>query len=243
MTDASDHQTSAERDAGAAGRRGARSDRWRRPLAGRRDRLRAWADMLFADHGILRLAFPNLHRIAGGAWRSGQPTPGQIRAFARRGGRSVVSLRAGRSFGSLPLEIEACRAAGLAFHNVVLRSRGLPSRDEFRALAALFATVERPVLLHCKSGADRAGFAAALWLVLAEGRPVAQARRQLSPRFGHLRLSRTGVLDAFFDAYERATAGRPVPLAEWVETAYDPAAIQRDFRATPVLRRARLRRA
>jgi len=234
--DASPPDPGVPPDAGA--RRRAWLDRWRRPLDGRWDRLNAWADMLLVDHGLMRLVWPNLHPVAPGAWRSGQPTPGQIRAFARRGGRSVVSLRAGRSFGSLPLEIEACREAGLAFHNLTVRSRGLPSRDEFRAIARLLATVERPVLMHCKTGADRAGFAAALWLMLVEGRPAAEARRQLALRYGHVRLSRTGVLDAFFDAYERACTERPAPLAEWIETAYDPAAILAEFRARPLMRRA-----
>ncbi len=241
MTDAGARRDPATTETAADGVeaiRHSRLDRWRRPLEGRWDRLRAWADMLLADHGLIRLALPNLHQIAPGAWRSGQPTPGQIRAFARQGGRSVVSLRAGRSFGSLPLEIEACREAGLSFHNVILRSRGLPSREEFRVFAALVEAVERPVLFHCKSGADRAGFAAALWLMLAEGRPAAEARRQLSPRYGHVRLSRTGVLDAFFETYARDAASQPRPLAEWIETAYDPAEILARFRATPVLRRA-----
>jgi len=212
--------------------RRARIERWSRPLTTRGDRLRAWIDMLFADNGIVRLITPNLHRVADGVWRSGQPTPGRLRAFARRGGRSVVCLRAGRGFGSLPLELEACRNAGLTFHNLPVRARTLPSRDEIRAVARLFETVERPVLLHCQSGADRAGFASALWLMLAEGRPVAEARRQLSLKYGHLRFSRAGVLDAFFDAYARDTAANPMPLAEWVETRYDPGRIAAGFSAT-----------
>jgi protein tyrosine phosphatase (PTP) superfamily phosphohydrolase (DUF442 family) len=213
-------------------RRQARIERWSRPLVTPGDRLRAWIDMLFIDNGIVRLAVPNLHRVADGVWRSGQPTPGRLRAFARRGGRAVVSLRAGRGFGSLPLELQACRDAGLSFHNLVLRSRTLPSRDEIRAVARLFETVERPVLLHCQSGADRAGFASALYLMLAEGRPVAEARRQLALRHGHLRFGRAGVMDAFFDAYARDTAASPMALAEWAETRYDPAAVAAAFNAT-----------
>ena len=215
-------------------RRRARIERWSRPLVTPGDRLRAWLDMLFADNGIARLAYPNLHRVADGVWRSGQPTPGRLRAFARRGGRSVVCLRAGRGFGSLPLELQACRDAGLSFHHLPVRARTLPSRDEIRAVARLFETVERPVLLHCQSGADRAGFASALYLMLAEDRPVAEARRQLALRYGHNRFSRTGVLDAFFDAYARDTAGDPMPLAEWVETRYDPGRIAARFSATPL---------
>ena len=213
-------------------RRRVRVERWSRPLVTPGDRLRAWIDMLFADNGIARLVIPNMHRVANGVWRSGQPTPGRLRAFARRGGRAVVSLRAGRGFGSLPLELQACRDAGLSFHNLPLRARTPPSRDEIRAAARLFESVERPVLLHCQSGADRAGFAAALFLMLAEGRPVAEARRQLALGYGHIRFSRTGVLDAFFDAYQRDTAASPMPLADWAETRYDPDRIGVGFRAT-----------
>ena len=208
--------------------------RWSLPLVTPGDRLRAWIDMLFVDHGVFRLVHLNRHRVADGVWRAGQPTPGQIRAFARRGGKSVVSLRAGRSFGSLPLELEACRAAGLNFHNLVIRSRGLPSREEVRAAARLFETVERPVMFHCKTGADRVGFVSALYLMLAEGRPVAEARRQLSLKYGHVRLGKTGVLDAFFDTYERETANQPMALADWIETRYDPGRIAAGFSATPL---------
>ena len=212
----------------------ARQNRWRRPLSSRWDRLRAWMNMLFVDHGIVRLVHLNLHQFAPGVWRAGQPAPGQIRAFARRGGRSVVTLRAGRSFGSLPLEIEACDRAGLNFHTLVIRSRGLPSPDDVRAAAELFRNVERPVLLHCKSGADRAGMAAALWLMLAEDRPAAEARQQLAFKYGHIRLSKTGVLDAFFDTYQRDTDETPMSLIEWVETRYDPDQILASFSATPL---------
>lgn len=222
--------------------RAAGRNRWRRPLAGRADRLAAWLSMLFADHGLLRLVYLNRHRVADGAWRSGQPAPFQLRAFARAGGRSVVSLRAGQSFGSLPLEIEACREAGLSFHNLTIRSRGLPSREEFRAIAALFRTVERPVLLHCKSGADRAGFAAALWLMLVEGVAPADARRQLALRYGHVALSRTGVLDAFFDACGRDMEAAEMSLSDWVETRYDPDRLLAEFRDRPLVRRLRLPR-
>ena len=215
-------------------KRYARMERFGRPLVTGHDRLRAWFDMLFVDHGIVRLAYLNLHRVADGVWRSGQPTPGQLRAFARRGGRSVVSLRAGRGFGSLPLELEACDATGLTFRNLVIRSHALPNREELIVIARFFESMGRPVLLHCKSGADRSGFAAALYLMLAEGCPVAEARKQLSPRYGHNRHGRAGLLDAFFDAYQRDTEDHPLPLMEWAETLYDPDAIAAGFKPTPL---------
>jgi protein tyrosine phosphatase (PTP) superfamily phosphohydrolase (DUF442 family) len=181
-----------------------------------------------------RLIFPNLHQVADGVWRGGQPTPGQIRAFARRGGRTVVSLRAGRGFGSLPLQLEACRDAGLSYHNLVLRARALPAREDLIGVNRFFRTIERPVLLHCQSGADRSGFAAALFLMLVEERPVTEARRQLSLRYGHHRFGKAGVLDAFFEAYRRDIERHPMPLADWIETRYDHDEIAAVFKATPL---------
>ena len=205
--------------------------RWNKPLATPWRRLRAWTNMIVVDHGFLRYLYLNLHPVGARAWRSAQPAPHHLHAFARRGGRSVVSLRGGQFFGSLPLEREACERAGLAFHNFVLRSRALPSRAELLAADELFRRLEYPVLFHCKSGADRAGFMAALYLVLAEGRPVAEARGQLSLRYGHVRQGKTGVLDAFFDAYERETGGS-VPLIDWIRTGYDRDAVMASHRAT-----------
>lgn len=212
-------------------RRAVRMSRWRDPIRTPWQRFAAWVNMLFVDHGIFRVIYLNRHRVGAQAWRAAQPTPCQIRRFARRGGRTVLSLRGGQAFGSLPLEIDACEREGLVFRNFVLRSRALPSRAELKAMIALLGRIEYPVLFHCKSGADRAGFMAGLYLMIVEGRPVAEARRELSLRYGHIRQGKTGVLDAFFDAYEADTGGA-VPLAEWIATRYDPKAISAGFHAT-----------
>lgn len=189
------------------------------------------------DGGLIRLILPNRHRVAEGVWRSGQPGPRQLRAFARGGGRTVISLRAGRRVPTRAREEEVCRALGLAFHTAALRGHRLPTADELRGIADLFATVERPVLLHCQSGADRAGLAAALWLLLVEERDVGQARRQLSPRYGHNPLGRAGLLDALLDAYARDAAQAAIPFARWVETIYDPDRIMAEWCGTSLPRR------
>ena len=67
-------------------------------------------------------------------------------------------------------------------------------------------TQDKQIILHCKSGADRAGFVAALYLIVHEGRSVDEALRQLSARYGHFRFSKTGILDAFFERYAEIRA-------------------------------------
>ncbi|ACL57852.1 tyrosine-protein phosphatase [Methylobacterium nodulans] len=213
-------------------RRMARIARWEKPIAGRRNRLRAWVNMLLVDHGVLRLAYLNRHRIGRGLlWRSAQPAPHDLAWFKRQGLRTIISLRGGREHGSWQLQREACEREGLLLREFVVRSREAPDRAMLLSARDFFAGVEYPALIHCKSGADRAGFAAALYLILHEGRPVAEAARQLSPRYGHFRFAKTGILDAFFDRYLLEGEAKGLSFLDWVEHHYDPERLQRDFQA------------
>ena len=222
--------TQAEREAALQAKL-VRHERWRRKLASPRDRLGAWLNMIFVDHAFFRAVYLNRHRVAEGVWRAAQPWPHQIRKLAREGVRTIINLRGGQTYGSLPLEIETCEDHGVNFENFVLRSRALPTIEEIRALQDLFKTIEYPVLFHCKSGADRAGMMSVLYLALHEGRPVSEARRQLSLKYGHFSRGPTGILDALFDAYEADQPDAIMPLVEWFETRYDPEAITIAFKA------------
>ncbi|MCE4224123.1 dual specificity protein phosphatase family protein [Methylobacterium sp. C25] len=212
-------------------RRTARIARFEQPIAGPLARAGAWANMLLLDHGVLRLAYLNRHRVGSGlVWRSAQPTPHQLAWFKRQGVKSVISLRGGREHGSWPLQREACERQGLTLVDLVLRSREPPAKETIREAQALFAEIEYPAVMHCKSGADRAGLGAALFLILHEGVPVREATRQLSARYGHFRFAKTGILDAFFAHYLRDGEARGQSFLDWVETSYDPEALRREFR-------------
>ncbi|MCC5979470.1 MAG: tyrosine-protein phosphatase [Salinarimonas sp.] len=212
-------------------RRLARIARWNRPITSWGERLHAWINMLFVDHGIFRLIYLNLHEVAPGFYRAAQPVPHQLARFARSGGRTVVYLRGGREHGSWQLEQEACAQLGLKLEEFVVRSRGAPAPDEMLAAKAFFARLERPVLVHCKSGADRAGFVSALYMLLVEKAPADEALKQLSWRYGHFRHARTGVLDAFFERYRDQGEKRGIPFETWVAEHYDPQALEKEFRA------------
>ena len=210
----------------------ARIARWDRELAGPLDRARAWTNMLFVDHGILRLAYPNRGRVSAELWRSSQPSPGQVAWFARMGGKTIVNLRGGREHGSWPLERDACRRHHIKLAEFILRSREAPNRETLLGMAAFLETLEYPVLVHCKSGADRAGLFAALFLILREGASVARAREELSLRYGHFRQAKTGILDAFLDAYEREGEAAGLSFEAWLRDVYDPERLTTSFKAT-----------
>ena len=211
-------------------RRMARIARWDRELAGPLDHARAWTNMLFVDHGILRLLYPNRGRVTPDLWRSSQPSPGQVAWFAKAGGKTIVNLRGGREHGSWPLERDACRRHHVTLAEFVLRSREAPDKATLLGMAAFLEGLDYPVLVHCKSGADRAGLFAALYLIIREHAKVAEAREELGLRYGHFRHAKTGILDAFLDVYEREGEAKGLAFEDWVRDVYDPAALTKSFR-------------
>ena len=90
-------------------------------------------------------------------------------------------------------------------------------------------TMPKPVLIHCKSGADRTGLAAALYLLVIEGQPIEVAKRQLSFRYIHVSYTATGILDHFLRVYEDAFRDSGIGFLEWMRTAYDPAELTASF--------------
>jgi protein tyrosine/serine phosphatase len=207
------------------------------PPLSMRERIRAGLDMWLVDHGFIRDIYCNIHQIAPGVWRSAQPAPHHLERAKRRGIRTVVNLRGRRdTCGSYILEREACHRLGLTLVDFPIRSRGALEKPTLHAASELFGRIEYPALFHCKSGADRAGMIATLYLFLHEGMPLRQAMGQLSLRYGHVRQARTGVIDYFFESFLRDTEHRPMRLLEWVDEVYDPRALESSFRARPFAR-------
>lgn len=204
---------------------------FRGDLASPKGRALAWIDALFVDHAVFRLVLTNFAAVEPGRlYRANHPTPGRLAALTRRHGiRTLINLRGQARNGSDALSREQAGRLGLDFHDMAVESRGAPQRDRILRLHHIYATMREPGLIHCKSGSDRAGLAAGLW-VMFQGGTTRQALGQLSLRFGHIRRSRTGILDAFFLHYAREAEGRK-PFLDWVREDYDEVALRRSFQA------------
>jgi protein tyrosine/serine phosphatase len=196
-------------------------------------RLKTTLDHLWKDHAYLRLAFSNAHWISEELVRTNQPWPFQLRAWADRGVKTVINLRGGFQTSFRALEVDACRRYGLELVDFVIASRDVPTAEKVLGAKALFDTVRYPALMHCKSGADRAGIMAVFYKHFREGQTIRQAVSQLSPKYLHVRAGLTGVLDYIFELY--LAQGEPAGLSfeDWVKSpAYDPVKIKADFKAT-----------
>lgn len=184
------------------------------------------------DHAFLRIFWTNLEQIAPGAWRSNQPDARRLRRYRDMGIKTVLTLRGSGLSSHYLLEREACAALGLTLVPATLHARKLASRETLLHLLDLFEAIDKPFVMHCKSGADRAGLASALYLLHVEKRPVAEAQAMLSWRYIHFRNAATGVLDHMLDAYAADQASTPQPIRAWIATRYDPGALAASFAAS-----------
>jgi protein tyrosine/serine phosphatase len=195
---------------------------------GRRD---AWRHFMIADHAALRVLWTNFHPVAPGVFRANQPSPKRLERWKDMGIKSILNLRGESRYSPYLFEREACDALGLPLTDINLSATELPSLDTIRQLELHFRSLEKPFVLHCKSGADRAGLASALYLLLIEGRPIEEAQRQLGLKYAHVRHSAKGVLYFGLEKYRRANEASPIPFRDWLETMYDPKAFYDEFHA------------
>ncbi|MDG5495543.1 dual specificity protein phosphatase family protein [Niveispirillum sp. BGYR6] len=141
-------------------------------------------------------------------YRSAQPSPAQITAYAAAYGiRSIVNLR-GPNPGRDWYDAERATAQLLGIQHVDFAMSAKRPLDDARAaqLIALLRAVPKPVLIHCQAGADRTGLASALYLAAVAGQGEEAAEGQLSVLYGHVGLPMLGpyAMDATFERMEPA---------------------------------------
>ncbi len=173
------------------------------------------------DHGLLRVPWTNFHRLDAEVWRHNHPGPARLARLKALGAVSVLSLRGAKSPPSL-MEAEACADLGLEFRTLEMRATRLPRRAALLGLMDAFREMPKPMVVHCKSGSDRTGLAATIYLHAVKGMPLAQARGQLSLRYIHNPWGRAQVVNRLLDAYGAAHDATGIGFEDWLRDGYDP---------------------
>ncbi len=192
-------------------------------------RKRALFHFNWVDHAVLRVWWKNFHEVAPDVYRANQPSPARLAEFKAMGIKTILNLRGTSPHSQYLFEREACTALGLTLVDHRLYASDLGSRKEILDLIEIMGSLEKPFVMHCKSGSDRTGFAAVLYLHLFCDMPVRQAMGQLHWRHLHLRRSKNGILDLFYEAYLEATQTHDISLIDWIRQEYDQAALQKRF--------------
>jgi glycosyltransferase involved in cell wall biosynthesis/protein tyrosine/serine phosphatase len=201
--------------------------------SGKQSQLQKFRDLLhlvFIDHGFLRALYDNRFRLAGDLYRINQPSPARLAAYKQRFGiKTVINLR-GQNYqlGWYRLEEKACQSLGLTLVNTQVYSRGLVDQPRLHELCDIIQTMELPAVVHCKSGADRAGFFSVLYRHYRLGEPIEHASAELALKYGHSKSAKTGVLDYFFETFI-ATRERRQSFTAWFGSGYDRELLQASF--------------
>ena len=163
---------------------------------------------------------------AGRVIRSAQPTsqlPSWIRDYDLR---SILNLRGGSSADWwYDAEVKAAQADAVSFYDFPISATKRPTRRELLVLIDTLRSCPYPLLIHCKSGADRTGLATALYLLIRRGVPPEQAEDTFTLEHGHIPLFGPEHLHEPLHEYAawltaRGLAHTPDRFRDWVKNHY-----------------------
>ena len=189
-----------------------------------------WRYRFFFDHGFLRSCYQNYWKIDEKVYRSAQPSPLMLNYLKEQGFKTIVNLRGSRDDLVDQMEKRICRNLKLILIDFKMHSRAAPLKEQIIASKELFEKIKYPALLHCKSGADRTGIMSALYLIF-KGEEVSYAKSQLSIKYLHIKLAKSGILDEFFEKYivYQKKYGE-INFWHWVSKIYNPDEVKNSFK-------------
>ena len=159
------------------------------------------------------------------------PTPSRIGDYSKLGIKTIINLRGIRKDGGWLLENEACSKHNIKLIDFRARSRAAPDKEMIFNAENLFKNIEYPALIHCKSGADRAGIMCALYLLIHKKQGPEIANQQLSWKFLHLKWAKPGILDYFIKEYSLEYKRTKIYFLDWVKNIYDPSNLEKKFKS------------
>lgn len=164
---------------------------------------------------LLRSAQDNLHEVEKNTfYRSRQLTPKRLLKFIKKLGiKTIINLRGVNKDKSWWVnERDLAKEYKVNFFSIPMSAQRLPHRNDLIKLLYLYKYAPRPILVHCMSGADRAGEASALWVLDQQKKSKKEALRQLSFKYGHFSFYRPSK-----HYFIKLWKGR-----KWALTSYNP---------------------
>ena len=166
--------------------------------------------------GVLQLA-GNVHVVAENQfYRSAQlDKTALVRVIKEHGIKSILNLLGNRPDKAWYVdEIAVSKALGVEHHDYGISASEVVSASKLDEILKILRDAPKPILFHCKNGADRSGLVAAVYLAEIKGVVLDEAGGQLSLYYGHFPwlLSTTGAMDESFQIYVRRNfSASPAP--------------------------------
>lgn len=153
---------------------------------------------------IYFLLYANFHKVDNELYRSAQLRTFNMPYYVEKYHiKSILNFRGKSSDSWYRDEILFAKANKLVHYDYGIGDRGEVSLAQMDEIVKLMKNAPKPLLIHCKAGADRTSLGAALYLhALKKDK---DAEREISLRYGHFPWlgSRTYFMDESFENYKK----------------------------------------
>ncbi len=184
----------------------------------------------FFENYFLSFIRLNFHQVDENLYRSAQPLPHQLEKLIKKYNlKTVINLRGDENSNINKKEKAICDKFDVEFITLNLKSRAIPSKEQINQIYNTLKTIKYPALIHCKSGSDRTGLVATLYLYLIKNVALNKAMKQLNfIPYGHIKYSKAGKIDFFFESYLKEN--KDISLIEWVNNYMDREKLNKEFK-------------
>ena len=202
-----------------------------RDISTRSGRFWAYVHFHLMDHAFLRVLWNNFHQVSDEVYRANQPTPSHLRSYKDRGIKAVLNLRGFTQQSYALFEEDSCKKLGLDLISVPFSGSSAPQPEKLLEIIDIMEKIPKPFVLHCKSGADRAGLVSAMYLIVQKKLSVAEAKKQLSFKYLHLDFTKTGILDYILDVFAQRLKIENIDFLDWVKREYNAEILNSSFKS------------
>ena len=162
----------------------------------------------------------------GKVYRCAQPKGNLETLIAEHQPGSILNLRGG-SYADpwYAAEVEATERLGIDFYDFPMQATERPSRAELLTLIDLLERCRYPLVIHCKSGADRTGLVSALYRLVVRGESPDAAMKEFSIWYSHIPIAGPERLHQPFKEYRdwlqaEGKEHAPPLFRSWVKRHY-----------------------
>lgn len=151
----------------------------------------------------------NFHEVLPGQfYRAAQLSPDALASYVKQHDiKTILNLR-----GTQPDEVwyrdesRISQASGAKLIDFPMSASKQMTREKALELVALMKAAPKPILVHCKTGADRTGLVSVIYANQVAGMDEETAEEQLAPIYGHFGIpffSPTFAMDESWEDFEK----------------------------------------
>lgn len=143
----------------------------------------------------------NFYEIAPGVYRSHQLYEFNLPEYYRKYRfKTILNLRGAKPNQQwYEYEEKFCKEHNITLINFKISDKKIQSVKTMQKLINIVKNAKKPILIHCKAGADRTGLVSALYLYSIGDK---NASKMLSFKYGHLSVGPTKAMDESFEKWK-----------------------------------------